>query len=155
MNHIELAESLVGTAYTEEYGCAELVREYILRSEGIKIPLASDREWRGKEPDWIAAFGQGFAAKLVGAYHPVAESGHIALMEFVGNQVSLGSHIGIIVRRIDGELWILHNLRDKGVVFHPERHLADYGLEVKGVYRVLNPSAWTAGPTPSQASSGT
>ena len=153
---VALTDRLTGKEYTDEYGCAELVREVYRAAFQQEIPIPSDREWRGKQPEYLQEFGAGFTAKREDWTQ--AWTGDILLMKLTGSRYSLGSHVGIIV--CEGSaldcppecLWVLHNLKSKGVVHHPAHLLPVYGLSPVDAFRVLPTSQWTCGRTPSPAS---
>ena len=121
------SEKYIGRPYIEgQYDCAELAIEVARNEFGLNVELLTERAIGLRaQSEQINACQADFADPT-----DDPKDGDPVLM------ISRGrfSHIGVL-SIIDGERWILHAMKNAGmVVLHQERNLKNINLEIEGYY---------------------
>ena len=112
-----------------QFDCADFIQKVLKEQRGLDITLPGNRAWRGREPKDLADFGAAYA-------DPVTEPKDfdIVLMHIFGRKHDLGAHVGVSAL-LCGSLWILHAVKNLGVIFSPKHSLQLAGFKIEGYYR--------------------
>lgn len=131
------SEKYVGRDYIfNEYDCTHLVQEVLSKEFGYYIQLPTvrgrdDDENRNLIDKYKTVYGRLRDAESL------PEDGDVLTMSIIRNQDY--QHIGLVCK-IGSSFYVLHNLRNKGVSLHKLSQLKPMGIEVTGVWELLENS---------------
>ena len=124
------AEKYVGRPWTEEFDCAALVVTVQREQFGRDVEFPGYFDWRRTSPDKVVDLSRDVVYPVEGE----PADGDAVLMKITGARRDLGSHIGVVAI-VQGSVWVLHNLRGVGVLFHPLSGVHRTQLAVVGYFR--------------------